>query len=571
VPRISEQTVRAVRDGADLVELVRGRVQLSQRGGRWTGRCPFHDENTPSFSLIPPENTRYYCFGCGATGDAVTWMIEQEGVGGFADAVVGLAERFGIEVVYDDDSPHSRAERAAANARRALLARATAFFEESLWRADEAEQARAYLRERGFGDDLLRRYRIGWAPREGGALTRAALRQDFRRADLEGAGLTRAGGGDFFVGRIMFPIADQRGEVKGFGGRTLDPNERAKYVNSPEGPHFRKREQVFGLDVARADAARRGWLVVTEGYTDVFGVDLAGAGPAVACMGTALTPAQLRKFAAVVDEVALCFDSDPAGERAAARTVEAAEGVRKLRLMAVELPQGSDPGDLAGTEEGRATLRAAIEGRTPLIPWLVRIRGRRARSAGEREAALAETTELLRRVPDSVDKDEAVRLAGSLLGLSRGLEERLWAESRAGGRTGGRGAPRAGPPSTWSRRENRLIGLAVAMPEAARRHLADLVPGTISDPRLARALALALDGVSPDEWPEELAAVAAAARAEASIQPPEEAELRELAYRLQMEVLDRRLADLRASGDEDALLATIDLRHRMHETLRESA
>jgi DNA primase len=556
VPRISEQTVRAVR----------GRVQLTHRG-RWTGRCPFHDENTPSFSLIPPDNSRYYCFGCGATGDAITWMIEQEGVGGFADAVLALAERFGVEIEYDDDSPAARAERAAATARRELLARAAAFFEESLWRAEEGEAAREYLRERGFGEDLLRRYRIGWAPAAGNALTRRAVSAGYRRADLEAAGLSRSGGGDFFVGRITFPISDPRGEVKGFGARTLDPNERAKYVNSPEGPHFKKREQVFGLDVVRAEAAKRGFVVVTEGYTDVFGVALAEAGPAVACMGTALTPGQLRKLAAVADEVALCFDSDAAGERAAWRTVEAATEVRRLRLMAVALPQGSDPGDLASDEDGRRALRDAVEGRETLVPSLIRMRARRADSAAEREQALSEITDLLRRVPDSVDKDEAVRLTGSLLGLSRVLEERLWSESREGGGERARAESR---PATWNRRETRLIGLALAFPDAARNLLADMVPGTITAPGHARALALALEGVPPDEWPEEIAAVAAAALAEAGLPGAEDAELRELAYRLQIEALDRRVGELRAAGDESALLRVIDLRHQMRDALRET-
>lgn len=567
MPRIREESINAVREGADLVELVRGRVQLTQRGGRWTGRCPFHDEDTPSFTLIPPESNRYYCFGCGASGDAVTWMIEQEGAGGFVEAIEALAERFAIDLRYEDQSPAEQAERTAAAARRELLERAATHYVERLWRSEEARPAREYLQARGFEEDLLRRYRIGWAPRDGSALTRQALAGGYSRRDLEAAGLTRSGGGDFFVGRIMFPIADQRGEVRGFGARTLDPNERAKYVNSPEGPSFRKREQIFGLDVARRDAAKARWILVTEGYTDVFGMALADAGPAVACMGTALTPEQLRRLAAVVDEVALCFDADAAGERAAWRTVEAAAGVRRLRLMAVGLPQGRDPGDLAGTEEGRAELRAAVAARTPLVPSLIRMRARRAGSAGEREQALGEITDLLRRVPDSVDKDEAVRLTGSLLGLSRVLEERLWSDSREGAAApAGNGS--AEPPARWSRRENRLVGLAVALAEPARRHLGDLVPGTITDPGHRRALALALEGVPPDEWPEELAQVAVAARAEASLPGAEEAELRELAYRLQIEALDRRIAALRADGDETGMLAALDLRHKMHEALR---
>jgi hypothetical protein len=212
-------------------------------------------------------------------------------------------------------------------------------------------------------------------------------------------------------------------------------------------------------------------------------------------------------------------------------------------------------------------LRAAVEGREPLVPSLIRMRARRAGTAAEREQALSEITDLLRRVPDSVDKDEAVRLTGSLLGLSRVLEERLWSESRAGGAEAVRAETR---PARWNRRETRLIGLALALPDVSRQLLADMVPGTITDPGHARALTLALEGVAPDDWPEDLAGVAAAARAEAGLPGAEDAELRELAYRLQIDALDRRVGELRAAGEESALLRVIDLRHQMREALRET-
>ena len=328
VPLIDPQSVDAVRQAADLVELVRGQVQLVRRGGRWVGRCPFHEERTPSFSLIPPDNRSYYCFGCGASGDAFDWMREREGAGSFAEAAEALAERFGVPLRYERATPQEEAARAAADRRSDLLERAAGFYAAYLWGAEEAAPARAYLLGRGFGEELLRRFRVGFAPTAGSILSGRALREGFSRDQLAEAGLARLRGGvahDFFQGRITFPIADARGRVQGFGARTLDPHERAKYVNSPEGPGFQKRRLLFGLHLARAAAARQGWIVVAEGYTDVLALVAAGVEASVACMGTSLTPDQLRLARRSADEVRLCFDADEAGQTAAWRTVEAAE------------------------------------------------------------------------------------------------------------------------------------------------------------------------------------------------------------------------------------------------------
>ena len=362
MPRIQPESVDEVRAAADLVELVRGQVALARRGGRWWGRCPFHDERTPSFCLIPPDNRRYYCYGCGATGDAFTWMQEREGAGSFAEAVEGLADRFGVQLRFEEATPEEAARRAADERRLELLERAAAFYAAYLWASDEAAPAREYLLGRGFDEALVRRFRIGFAPAGGQVLAGRAIREGFSREQLAEAGLARLRGGtahDFFTGRITFPIADRRGRVLGFGARTMDPGERAKYVNSPEGERFQKRTLLFGLHLARPSAAKAGWTIVVEGYTDVLALHAAGVENAVACMGTALTTAQLRELARAAPEARLCFDADAAGERAAQRTMEAAAGL-PLRMTAISLPQGSDPGDLGGTVEGRATLRERV-------------------------------------------------------------------------------------------------------------------------------------------------------------------------------------------------------------------
>ncbi|MDX6646408.1 MAG: primase [Miltoncostaeaceae bacterium] len=574
MPLIHAESVEAVRQAADLVDLLRGQVQLTRRGGRWWARCPFHDEQAPSFTLIPPDNRTYYCYGCGATGDAFTWVREREGDRSFAEAVEVMAERLGINLRYDQASPEDEAARARADRRLAVLERAASFYEAYLWEADEAEPARRYLVERGFAEPLLRSYRVGYAPGDGAALSRRALKAGFSRAELVDAGLARRDGRDFFTSRIAFPIADARGRVLGFGARTLDPGQ-AKYVNSPEGPSFRKRQLLFGLAQARGPAARQGWICVAEGYTDVLALAACGVPAAVACMGTSLTTEQLRQIARVAGEIRLCFDADRAGEEAAWRTVEAAAGL-PVHLAVVPLPNGQDPGAMAASPNEQSELLSGVDGRNPLLTWLIARRVARAgRAAAERDLALHDITGLLRRFPDSVAKDEGVRLASSLLDLSRASEERLWESSRHDARSSTRSEPAQSPPlrtrSPQQARERRLLGLALALPAVAGRYLEGLPAEAFEEPGHRRAFDLLASGaLRVEDWPQELRPLAAELRADAA-DAVAEGELREAAFRVQESALQRRAADLRERGDERAYLTTLDLLRRLRAASRGEA
>ena len=195
MPRIEDSSIDDVRQSADLVELVRGQVQLTKRGGRWWGRCPFHEERTPSFCLIPPENRTYYCYGCGATGDAFTWMQQREGAGSFMEAVEQMADRFGVELKYEQSSPEEERRRQQNERVRELLDRACGFYEASLWKSPEAAAAREYLLGRGFPEELIRKFRVGWAPSSGSALAGRAIQEGFSREQLSQSGLARVRGG----------------------------------------------------------------------------------------------------------------------------------------------------------------------------------------------------------------------------------------------------------------------------------------------------------------------------------------------------------------------------------------
>lgn len=571
MPLITNESVDQVRNGVDLVELIRARVELTRRGGRWWGCCPFHQEKTPSFCLLP-DNSRYYCFGCGESGDALDWAQVQEGAASFGEAVEWLADRFNIELVYEQTSPEEDARRRASERRLQLLERAAAFYAEYLWRAPEAAGARDYLTGRGFDEELLRTFRVGYAPGAGTVLSERAVAGGFSPRELADAGVARARGGDFFRSRIIFPIADARGRVQGFGGRTLDPRERAKYINSPEGPQFRKRHLLFGLSQARAAAGRAGYLVVAEGYTDVLGLTRAGEEAAVACMGTSLTSDQLRLAARHAREVRVSFDGDAAGQTAAWRSFQAAKGV-PLRMSAVVLPPGQDPGDLSATEEGRRTLRSAVADAASLLVSLVQSKSQAAQSAHERAEALDEITQLLQETPDSVEKDEAIRIAAGNLQLARTTAERFFEAARHRGD----GAPPETPrlesapveDTARSAREHGVLSLALSRPESARRYLADIdIDGSFSRPGLGAAARLLADGTPPDEWPEELRGLADRLRAEAPAESTE-AELREAVYRLQEDVIWRRLAQLRERGDDDERLRVQQTLNQLRDALRE--
>jgi DNA primase len=574
MPRIDDGSIDEVRRSADLVELVRGQVQLTRRGGRWWGRCPFHEERTPSFCLIPPENRTYYCYGCGATGDAFTWMQQREGAGSFMEAVEQMADRFGVELKYEQSSPEEEQRRQQNERVRELLDRACGFYEASFWKSPEAAAAREYLLGRGFPEELVRKFRVGWAPSTGSALAGRAIQEGFSRDHLSQAGLARVRGGsaeDFFRSRITFPISDARGRVQGFGARTMDPNERAKYVNSPEGDRFHKRELLFGLDLARQWAAKAGYAVVSEGYTDVMALHMAGIEGAVACMGTALTPTQLRLLARVVSEVRLCFDGDQAGEEAARRTIDAAKGI-PLRLAVVALPPGADPGELAGTPGGLGVLAQSVDDADPLIPWLVDRRIARAgESPAERERALTDLAGLLEGVPESADKDEAIRRV-TALGVSPALLEQFVRRVSAGGGQRVKSAPigdqPAAQPSLDEMRERHLLALAMAVPDEGRALLQGMQEAHLGTASHRRARTLIIDGTAV--WPDDLSALHAALSAEAADGGSED-ELRDAYYRVEKRALESAMTAARAAGDETEYLRLQATVKRIEVVLRGAA
>jgi DNA primase len=429
VARIRDSSVEDVKAAADMVGVVSARTQLRKTGPRYMGRCPFHEERTPSFSVNPVEKF-YYCFGCGAKGDLITFVRETEQLD-FAGAIEWLADRFNVQVEYEETTPQQDALRRRRERLFEVLDAASSFYERYLWDSQAGSLARDYLAGRGLAEDVCREYRLGLAL-GGTTLVRKAVERGFTREELAAAGLVNRRGNDYFSGRLLFPLADARGRVLGFQARKLREDDplRAKYVNSPEGQLFRKGDLLYGLDRARAAIAKQERAVVVEGNTDVLALRQAGIEPVVASMGTALTERQLKELSRLSPRLWLCFDGDAAGEAATLRGMELA-AAQGLEVHVVALPVGFDPADLAAEFEGR--LGAA----ETYLGYRVRLEIERA---ADRQEAFVRVREVLSRFEDSPQRQDAIRFAADKLDLPKETQAGL--APRAGASATGQVSPR---------------------------------------------------------------------------------------------------------------------------------
>jgi DNA primase len=364
---ISENEIAQVRSATDIVALISETVALKRTGQRWTGLCPFHGEKTPSFS-VNAEEGRYYCFGCRASGDQITWVREIQHLE-FIDALRQLADRAGIELHEDVNAGPERKERQEA---MAAMDRAVTWYHEQLLTAPSARGAREYLRSRGIDGDVARRFKLGWAPDEWDGLATAL--------DLKGKVLSSTGLGfinkrdrrqDSLRARVIFPIFDSAGKAIAVGGRVLpsagtdeprsDGGFEPKYKNSPETPIYSKRRTLYALNFAKDDIIKSDEIIVCEGYTDVIAFFTAGMPRAVATCGTALGEEHFRMMSNFSKRIVLAYDADTAGKSAAA-SVYQWERQNEVDVYVASLPNGSDPADLAQSdpEELRRVIREAV-------------------------------------------------------------------------------------------------------------------------------------------------------------------------------------------------------------------
>lgn len=360
---IRDEDIAAVRNTSDIVAVVSEHVQLKRVGRRWTGLCPFHQEKSGSFS-VNAEEKLYYCFGCGAKGDVITFVREIEHLD-FVGAIEKLALKAGITLRYTDEV------QTEGRKRRAKLldavSKAAEWYHERLLSAPDAAAARGYLRSRGLDGDDVRAFGIGWAPEGWDELARA-LRLPTDVFVEAGLGFLNKRGRptDAFRGRIMFPIHDAAGAVVGFGGRIMPGVDGAKYKNSVDSSIYSKSRLLYGLHLAKTDIVKADEAIVCEGYTDVIGFFKAGVPRAVATCGTALTEDHVKVLRSFARRLVLAFDADAAGQNAAAR-VYAWERQYDIDVAVAVFPGGVDPADLAQSDP--EALATAIAEARPFLKF----------------------------------------------------------------------------------------------------------------------------------------------------------------------------------------------------------
>ncbi len=364
---IPESFIQELLSRVDIVDVIEHYVPLKKAGANYQACCPFHSEKTPSFTVSPTKQF-YHCFGCGAHGSAITFLMQYSGLG-FIEAVETLAGQLGMQV------PHQAGNRARQKEREQPLtermALAARFYREQLKRSPRAID---YLKGRGLSGEIAARYGLGYAPDEWQALQRVFA--DYSHPALLECGLVleseQGRRYDRFRDRIMFPIQDARGNVIGFGGRVIGDGE-PKYLNSPETSLFRKGEELYGLPQARQAIRNEGSVIVVEGYMDVVALAQFGIGNVVATLGTATTPVHARKLLRLADSVVFCFDGDAAGRKAAWRALEASlEAVSDGKLVGfLFLPAEHDP-DSFVRNEGVEAFRQLAAQPTTLSEFLIR-------------------------------------------------------------------------------------------------------------------------------------------------------------------------------------------------------
>ena len=561
--RYTQDSIDRARDAVDMVDLVSAKSELRRVGSQWMGLCPFHDERTPSFSVNPVKKV-YLCHGCGAKGDAITFVREIEALD-FPEAVELLAERYNVELQREREDPRDEERRRRRERLLALLEKTAGFYATYLAESSEARRAREYLAGRGLATDVLHRFRVGYAPKAWDRLLTGAQRDGFKPEELLAAGLASRGrsGGlmDRFRGRIMFPLADARGRVLGFGARAMREEQGAKYLNTAENEIYHKGRQLFGIDLARAAAAKAGRVVVVEGYTDVLALHQAGLEETVAIMGTALTQEQLAELARAAGregKVYLALDADRSGQEAMLRAARIAED-RDVELRVVRMPEGTDPAELVAMD-GAESIASRLTNALSVLEFAVgRALAKTDLETPEgRDRALVEVRALIAAAPGPAQRDHLVREAADRLNmrpvdLIARIESPI-ASPADGGHGENPAMPEAGAKTVLDA-EQLFLADCLAAGELGRTYLARLSDDHLSSALTRRArdhLAAHFDdplaGLPEDDRELGRVVAAVALRADES-GPVDEARLRADYLPLEQSRIEREMR--RASRDGD--------------------
>ncbi|WP_349407860.1 DNA primase [Pseudalkalibacillus sp. SCS-8] len=419
--RIPEETIERIQKSNDILEVVGEYVQLKKQGRNYFGLCPFHNENTPSFS-VSSEKQIYRCFGCGKGGNVISFLMELEGFS-FIEAIRNLADRIGIELPQLDtpnQNDQASKEKETMREGHGLLAR---LYHHCLTNTEYGQKAKEYLLNRGFTEEMIDHFQIGYAPDSWEFATSFLHKRNYSLATMQEAGILarREFDGkyfDRFRNRIMFPIWDSQGKNIAFGGRILGEGE-PKYLNSPETKIFHKSKSLYGYHMARPVMRKEDKAILFEGYVDVIAAWKAGLTNGVATLGTSLTEEQARLLSRNVTTVIICYDSDQAGINAAFRASELIEKVN-CNVRIAQMPQGMDPDDYIQKHGGDRFKKDVIGASLTVMAFKMQFmrRGKNLQDEGERMRYIEEILHEIAKLPKAVERDHYLRQLADEFNLS---------------------------------------------------------------------------------------------------------------------------------------------------------
>lgn len=469
--KIPEQTIEQIRESNDIVDVVGDYVPLKKRGRNYFGICPFHQEDTASFS-VSPDKQIYHCFGCGQGGNVYSFLMEYERID-FIEAVEKLAERSGVELPKFSKADKSGTSSKSVGELYDANAFAMRLYTKALY-SDQGFDALNYLKKRNFSEDTLKSFQVGYAPDQWETLVTWGPKNGHSRDTLRKAGLViqrNSGSGEFdrFRNRVMFPIQNVSGRVVAFGGRALDPKEKAKYMNSPESSVYQKRKILYGLYQSKDELRKTNQVFIVEGYTDVMRLWENGIQNVIAVSGTSFTEEHAKIINRYVDRAYLCYDSDEAGAKATIRAgkILLQAGIEVLCLL---FPEGHDPDSYIRDESPKAFLDLTSEALS-LLQFRARLQSEKLRSASAKSQFVHEAMEDIAEITDPITRDLQIHELAEIVSLD---ETRLLQEfQNKFGKSGSPGIKRTSSRNTSQSDVKQFSRIARAQYELIKLLLTD--------------------------------------------------------------------------------------------------
>lgn len=414
---IAEESINAIREKTNIVDVVSNYVTLKKAGRSHKGVCPFHREKTPSF-VVDAQKQLFHCFGCSEGGNVFNFLMKIENID-FVEAAEMLAKRSGVSLKYasagNNKRLHNKRERFFQ-----INKEAADFYHYMLMQTEQGKAARQYLKNRTYGKNVATTFKLGYAPPNKNSLLKFLLKKDHTQQEIidlylayvSSTGQTR----DRFFNRLMFPIEDARGNIVGFGGRVLDEKDNPKYLNSAQTPVFHKSEQFYGLNLAKKEIVNTDQVIIVEGYTDVISMHQNGFANTVATLGTAVTEQHIEILSRFCSSAIMLFDSDSAGVKAATRTIDFVN-ITKLELLVAILPQG-DPADFV-LNNGSGQLKSLLKKAVPVVDFCLQQIVSKAdlKSSQKRMVAIEECLNLIKKQENAILEQEYLHKLANLLGI----------------------------------------------------------------------------------------------------------------------------------------------------------